>query len=840
MMKFFSVFPLLICFMSAHAALNETEKPSVLNVYIDQNLPYSGFDANQKAQGVVVDYWQLWSTQSDIAVNFHPYNNESLFYLLNSNPIAIYSGLLAKEQNLASLEKELLFDFKADFYYLSSHKQDIEHRIGLDGGALIVGGLFPRAQQILVFGNNTQVVYKEYPGLLDLFVDIYSGKLDAFILFNSGQGVRHIVDRIISLLFEKSSHYITSKPFFVYVPIERELVLDWINWGNQLEQVEDNTHLLLENAENPIWGVSKDMATKLFVFLFFMLLVIIFSHRRRRKDKEFKNILDSSPYPLAIFSLDGQDIYYLNNELKSLFSFHYKKNKYLFEDIENQQQLSSFINKASHLVTIDEQRLHILVDGSFHDVEISAKRVHYKGKTAWFCYFKDVTALLRAERELTEERELLRKVLDSIPEQISFKSSKGTIIGCNKAWATAHNTTVNHATGRRIADMLPAHVIEKQKRQEVNVWLGEIYNKQEWINENYDTSSLVNFVKLPLYNDKGAIFAVLSIDSDITDFYNLNEQLKEEHLKRLEAEKSLSVQHSLLRRTLEVTDDALVMLDQAGRITVANKCFAKLINVNMENLIGLSVSDVFSDGRADWIERENQLLIESGSAHTFEEFLFVDGEKRCYQIEKNAFHDQDNDYSGIVITARDITSQKQHQEKQQLASVQIESKMVNDQLTGIANRDTFELQFKQLWQDAYQEEDLLTLIVCDIDCFKAYCDNYGVLEGDQLIKHISHVLEKFCIQFGCFVARYDIDKFVIITKGGNATNALKLAENIRMEVVSEKIEHLYSSVNRIVTLSMGLSSLFPSDLNSTKILLAEAEGALHIAKQTGKDQLYVH
>lgn len=192
------------------------------------------------------------------------------------------------------------------------------------------------------------------------------------------------------------------------------------------------------------------------------------------------------------------------------------------------------INKASHQTVIDNGLVRLLVDDTFHDIEIFAKRIHYKRKTAWLCHLKDVTALLNAERKLTEERELLRKVLDSIPEKISFKSPKGTIIGCNTAWAEVNNTTVSHATGRSVADMMAVAAIKKQKQQEAAVWTGETYNSQEWIQQKKSADlSLVNVTKVPLYNDKGTISHFIH-RRDITALHNLTKQLKVENIQRKE------------------------------------------------------------------------------------------------------------------------------------------------------------------------------------------------------------------------------------------------------------------------------------------------------------------
>ncbi len=65
-------------------------------------------------------------------------------------------------------------------------------------------------------------------------------------------------------------------------------------------------------------------------------------------------------------------------------------------------------------------------------------------------------------------------------------------------------------------------------------------------------------------------------------------------------------------------------------------------------------------------------------------------------------------------------------------------------------------------------------------------------------------------------------------------------EKLREAINQTKVEHLYSDVSRYITMSMGLSSIFPSDLNTKKMLVAEADVALYDAKMSGRDQISVH
>jgi len=353
--------------------------------------------------------------------------------------------------------------------------------------------------------------------------------------------------------------------------------------------------------------------------------------------------------------------------------------------------------------------------------------------------------------------------------------------------------------------------------------------------------SLINTVKVPLYNDKGGVFAILSIERDVTDLYNLNKKLVDENLQRKKTEVALSKQNILLSTVFAASIDPIGLLDREGRVIDANNAFAVLLGkTTSADVIGYLQSEFLSQEGVDWAAHQNQQVIESGNPLIFEKLIFIDGKKICYEVCKTPFKDDQSGYQGIVITARDITLHKQTEEKLSLDASNFEVKMLHDQLTGIANRRFFDLQFEKLWQEAGEEQQLLSLLMCDIDFFKYYNDNYGHQKGDQALQKVALALQSVCEKCGCFVARYGGEEFVVLIKGGNATKALKVAEALRQSVAQAEIEHLYSSASLIVTLSMGLSNMEPNELNSKSMLLAEADSAMFEAKKNGRDQICVH
>lgn len=162
-----------------------------------------------------------------------------------------------------------------------------------------------------------------------------------------------------------------------------------------------------------------------------------------------------------------------------------------------------------------------------------------------------------------------------------------------------------------------------------------------------------------------------------------------------------------------------------------------------------------------------------------------------------------------------------------------------DGLTQVANRRRFDEYLEQEWHRLTREKLPLALILCDVDCFKAYNDTYGHQAGDDCLRSIAHVLQAAAKRPADVVARYGGEEFAIILPNTTPEGALKVAEEIQMKLQSLKIEHRGSLVGSIVTLSLGVATVVPAVNLSLSTLVAAADKALYRAKTEGRDRIIV-
>ncbi len=160
-----------------------------------------------------------------------------------------------------------------------------------------------------------------------------------------------------------------------------------------------------------------------------------------------------------------------------------------------------------------------------------------------------------------------------------------------------------------------------------------------------------------------------------------------------------------------------------------------------------------------------------------------------------------------------------------------------DGLTEIPNRRYFDEHFAEEWSRALRARTVLSLIICDIDYFKDFNDQYGHLVGDDCLKAVAGVLDLHARRAGDAVARFGGEEFAIILPGISLHAALLLAEQMREATKALGIAHSASKVSDQVTISLGVASMIPTQGTKPGQLLEQADKALYHAKHLGRDRV---
>lgn len=162
-----------------------------------------------------------------------------------------------------------------------------------------------------------------------------------------------------------------------------------------------------------------------------------------------------------------------------------------------------------------------------------------------------------------------------------------------------------------------------------------------------------------------------------------------------------------------------------------------------------------------------------------------------------------------------------------------------DGLTNIANRRGLNEFIRQEWNRGRRSGLPLSVIFSDIDHFKMMNDHYGHSAGDQCLINVAKVIEVSLGRATDFVGRYGGEEFVVILPETDLESATTIAEKIRTHIEQLNIPHVDSPVSDRITLSFGVASVIPHELNSPEALIKAADMAAYKAKNNGRNQVCV-
>ncbi|WP_448563154.1 CHASE2 domain-containing protein [Trichothermofontia sp.] len=188
----------------------------------------------------------------------------------------------------------------------------------------------------------------------------------------------------------------------------------------------------------------------------------------------------------------------------------------------------------------------------------------------------------------------------------------------------------------------------------------------------------------------------------------------------------------------------------------------------------------------------------------------------------------------------EIEQRKQIELALREANEELQRISILDELTGIANRRCFEERLSYEWQRMLREQGFLSLILCDVDYFKAYNDTYGHPAGDRCLQQVAHALQQAARRTTDLVARYGGEEFAVLLPSTPPQGAKRVAEAIREELAKLQVEHLDSAVSQYVTVSLGVFGFVPSVDRTPQQLVSGADRALYQAKHQGRNRVALY
>lgn len=451
--------------------------------------------------------------------------------------------------------------------------------------------------------------------------------------------------------------------------------------------------------------------------------------------------------------------------------------------------------------------------------------------TVALCVFNFVGALasasaLELSRRRAAEKRLLQAAVSAAPEYLYVKDTKGRFVAYNAGVAAAHRAGPTGLLGKSDLDLegpVRGEELFSEEQQLFKTGV-PISGKLDRVPRLDGPDRLFRTSKTVVADADGLAMGLVGITLDVTS-----------EMAREEATKVVVDRLSLV---LSQMADGVALYDRDCRLIFCNDQYhgmfpmtqdVRVPGANLRNVLKAAIErgeQPFVPDDADaWIAG----VIDGMVAARDEEVNLIDG--RTLSVRNRPIEG-----FGFVSVVSDITETKRAETRLAMLSEQMRLLATRDGLTGLTNRRSLdELLEREMARSARTGEPISVLMV-DVDHFKAYNDHYGHQQGDACLKEVAAQVKAVAGRATDVAARYGGEEFCIVLPDTAEDGAAKVADQLRMSVVAAALPHAQSEYG-LVTVSIGIATYGRhSQPCSSEILLGRADQALYSAKRFGRDK----
>ncbi|CDG81945.1 diguanylate cyclase [Janthinobacterium agaricidamnosum] len=307
---------------------------------------------------------------------------------------------------------------------------------------------------------------------------------------------------------------------------------------------------------------------------------------------------------------------------------------------------------------------------------------------------------------------------------------------------------------------------------------------------------------------------------------------------------------SLLESVLGAVNLGAIVLDEQRRVVLWNHWMARHSGWPAERVLGKAFLDLFPElGQKRIVSAVTQALRDN-----FQSLLSQTLHKAPFPLFCNPAARQSGErmQQAIAVTPIDIAGCARHcliqindvsiavgrEKLLREQTIVLRSQTFSDGLTGIANRRHFDVAIDKEMRRAKRSGTPLSMLMIDIDHFKAYNDHYGHQQGDGCLIRVAEELAAMLNRPSDLLARYGGEEFAAILPDTSAEQALELAEAIRVRARELAIQNgQEDGVDRYITVSIGIATQDADSPLEIPALIGAADRALYLAKRSGRNRV---
>lgn len=430
---------------------------------------------------------------------------------------------------------------------------------------------------------------------------------------------------------------------------------------------------------------------------------------------------------------------------------------------------------------------------------------------------------------IARERSILHAALEQSPDFQYIKDTSSVFVAANRAVAR-HNgfNEPGELVGKSDFDLYPPERAQQLFEQEQVILqtgqasndIEEVVKDAQGVEHNYRTS------KAPLRDHENRIIGLAGVTVETTMFKQLEHELVESR--------------DMLATALAEMSDGLAMFDANGFMLFCNDQYRDAFPLTAHlRRPGVHIRQILQavvdtgeqvqlpvSGEKAWVDYTSNQLKQAN----VEEIELFNG--RHLQLRNRPAPD-----GRSLVLVSDATELKVAERALIAANASLETLASVDDLTGLFNRRVFDETLARELSRSVRANSHLSLLMVDVDRFKAYNDTYGHQSGDRCLKTVAGSIKSSMRRFSDMASRYGGEEFAIILPETDEDGAYFMGDALRKAIRDEAIPHS-ASEKGVVTVSVGLAHYGPnSNSRAAAELIGRADEALYSAKAAGRDRV---
>jgi diguanylate cyclase (GGDEF)-like protein/PAS domain S-box-containing protein len=466
-----------------------------------------------------------------------------------------------------------------------------------------------------------------------------------------------------------------------------------------------------------------------------------------------------------------------------------------------------FINKNKEIMVILETVTPIL----------------YRGERATLGSFMDITGRKRAEELLRQSEEKYHAILENIQEGYFEVDFNGNL--------TFFNDTMCRILGYPREELMGINnqqYTDKEELKRVFEAYNKVYKTGEpnkefgWQITRKDGAKRYIEGSISLLKDSaGRPIGFRGISRDITERKLIEDKFHREEQR--------------FRALIEHSSDIIVVVNLEGIITYINPAVEQVLGFKPEERIGAKGFELVHPDNMKFLTNSFIALVSDANAPDIHGEMCLrhkDGSFRTLEaVGSNLVNN--NVVEAVIVNYRDITERKLAEEELRKSEQRYMELSIIDDLTQLFNSRHFYIQLEKEKERSIRYEQPLTLLLMDLDRFKAFNDTYGHIEGDHVLSRLGQVIKR-CLRDPDSAYRYGGEEFTIILPMTTGYEGIVIAQRIQAELKKEIFTPVPGE-EVFVTISIGCSQYRPKE--DMKFFIHRVDKLMYQAKQKGKDRI---